>query len=191
MKITLFFLHLVLTGFINAAVFNYSEFLSGDLSDLESSPTALTADLGTNTVSASTSSSNPDIFSVTILPGMQLSQINLTFFNNSVSGEAFFGYQDGSTLETISGIEATDIAFDLIGAGEVGNDLFSSFSSSANATDGPDLPAGTYTFWFNETGADPSSALFSFVVSAASVPEPSSILLLGIALPFFLRRSRA
>ncbi len=162
-----------------------------DLSNIASSPTSLgILPLGESDVELivgdSGSGADTDYFVVEVGPGTVLTSIYLVDYDPGASSGnvGFLGFQDGvGIFPEFPG--PLDISYFLYGSRQVYDptssdpeiDFLDLFSESVEATDpalfGSALPAGVYTFWLNETGAETVNVL-SFNVEA--IPEPSALI---------------
>lgn len=148
-------------------LFNFAETFSGDLSSDRTSPSAFTASNGTNKIIASQSSSDIDYTAITIPTGSQLSSITLDGLTLGVGDGGFFlGVQSGSTFtEDASSPNAANLlGGSVVGTSLIGTDILDDLGSSGTGSGFTGaLSAGTYTFWWNQTGLE-STASLSFVV---------------------------
>jgi hypothetical protein len=161
----------------------WDESIAGDLSNAGPAPTAVTLALGSNIVKGTTGRTggvvDRDYFTVTLADGWQLESITVrpgtTFLG--ASGLGFMAVQAGPQL-TVSptGGSATgllgwvhysenDIDGDILGLMGIG------FGASGFAGA---LPAGTYSFWVQDTGTGTAAYVFEFAVGAVpEVPMPA------------------
>jgi len=150
----------------------YDEATDGDLSGLFATPTPLTLGVGLNTITGTigpngndgaTNGNDADYF--TFVLGPNESANSLTIIRDD-PGSSFSAYTNASSF---NGQTTGDI---------VGN---GSLFSPAGLADG-DVPSilgsGAHAFWIQETGG---ATGYTFSVNVVStVPEPSSLLVLGI-----------
>ena len=169
----------------------YNEAVSGDLSNIFSSPTLLTVSLGLNDVFGSTGKSattgiiDRDYFTFTVSPGEALSGITVLSGTQTLGplGDSFIGVESGTQL--VNPQTATD-ATGLLGWTHYGTDdigvnilpLMGISSMNSTGFTGP-LPAGTYSFWVQEASVGTVNYGLEFTIT----PEPASwtMLLTGIA----------
>ncbi|MEM7543159.1 MAG: hypothetical protein AAF384_16465 [Pseudomonadota bacterium] len=191
-----------------AHALTYDEFFDGDLSDDPNAPTALSFDLGVNTIIAATDTifGDPDYLTFTLAPGQTLVSIELIDFF-TLSGfeqSAFFGI--GDTTSWFSGPFNFNPAIQPSGGLEpTANHLISGFlfgdaeggTFGTNLLDLPTLTgsslgqlgAGTYFFWFNET-SDEDTFELALTVTGAPVPIPAAAWLFVGGLPMLLAAGR-
>lgn len=180
---------LICTAAAAHAVVTHDEGVNGDISGLGSTPTQHSLFIGSNTVIGSVIAGDRDYLALIVPAGASLSSVVLEN-HASNSAVSFIGVQSGATFtEPPTG---TNVA-NLLGwthfgqvQGQVGTDILDDMAVGAGAMGfSPPLPAGTYTFWIQETSSNLSSYTFNFIV----VPAPSS---LAVALlltgPAFRRR---
>ncbi len=177
----------------------HDEAINGDLSDSGPAPTSLGIfGLGVNTIQgsigpstggsgASNMSSDADIFTFDIAPGLFVSSVTTTR-----SGPGFQSFIGHSPTISIANFTSNDSLGTALAAG--GGGLFTNsgtISLAAGAGIPTTLGPGSNTFIFQETGAGPVDYSISFNVVSA-VPEPSSaVMLSGITLLGFVRRRRS
>jgi len=176
----------------------YDEGVSGDLSNNQAAPTALTLTAGSNSVIGTVNGFPPgtdpqDWVSFTIPTGFVMtSYVNSTY--GSADEQGFTGFQFGSSFSGdpfVAGSYAgyahfgTDATNPLPPSSTVGVNLLPlmanpSFSVGATGFTRP-LAAGTYTFLIQQGDPSTTSYQFDMNVRSVSVPEPgSSLCLLGM-----------
>jgi hypothetical protein len=179
----------------------WDEAVSGDLSNIGTSPTALGFGLGSNIVRGTTGRDGNDVvdrdyFSFTLAPGWQLETITV------LPGSTFLGGAEASFIAIGPGLQMTldpesNSAEGLLGwwlynQNDIGFDILQQMGASPGAIGFSGvLPAGSYTVWVQETATGVANYGFDFQVTP--VPEPASALLLlaGVAgLGWYSRRSR-
>lgn len=167
---------LILCGTLSPAAIAavvHDEGVDGDLSNDNTTPTAISLAPGSNLIIGS-HTNNPldrDLFTITINAGEQLDSLVLAAYTNT-DDQSFLGFEEGNTFTDFFGSGAT-FNFALIGADagvSLGDDLLDDVAG------GP-LGAGVYSFWLQETGGVVTYTL-DLQVSAMPVPEP-------VALPLF------
>lgn len=176
----------------------WDEAASGDLANVGTSPTLVSMGLGSNTVSGTTGRSGAgvvdrDYFTFTVADGWQLDTLNLltgtTFLGPS--GLGFIAVQAGSqmTVNPTGGDPSSLLGWWHTSENDIDTDILQHIGQGAGAIGftGP-LPAGSYTFWVQETGT--GSAAYNFDFNVTAVPEPSIALMLmaGLAGLGYLRR---
>jgi hypothetical protein len=186
----------------------WDESVNGQLSTNPSSPTALTVFPGANQVIGSSFGplNNPlapnlaadaDIFSFTVPAGYRLTAINIISVvdtpspsNPTTTDLAFVAVQTGSRITSTTSPAAL-LGSTLFGSGSTvphypgtGEDLLPAMAGPPTLVGGsgftPPLGPGTYTFWVQE-GNGSVAYNFSFQIDPV-VPEPSTLLLLGLGL---------
>jgi hypothetical protein len=157
---------------------SYDESSSGDLSGDRLAPTSLSFDPGSNAISGSTTQGDLDY--VTIFAPASIVAIVLTDYA-STNDVSFVALQAGTTFtEPNTGTNAENLLgwthFGPGTAGDLDIDLLPVLGSAIPAIGftGP-LPAGSYTFWIQQTSAAPTDYRFAFIV-----PEPGAALLLAL-----------
>ncbi|MEM1108479.1 MAG: PEP-CTERM sorting domain-containing protein [Planctomycetota bacterium] len=150
-----------------------------------------------------------DFFTIVVPSGLQIDRISLSRYaevndsgqlNDNTDAVSFFGVEEGSTLSHNPAGNAQDQAdfeedasgFTLVDANIVGSDLRFRLATAdiLGVPRRPDpsewgldpfspLPSGSYAFVFQDTGARKIFYELSFETSV--IPEPSSFLLLGLA----------
>jgi hypothetical protein len=192
---------LALAG-IPATATGYNE-TSGDLSNLNTSPTAVTFGVGSNIISGTTGSTagviDRDYFTFTIAPDQQLTAIMVLDGTTSIAGRdpqnplSFIGLEAGGSLTDPAAPVVGDLlGYTHYGPSLVGTDILDNIGAGAGAQgfSGP-LGAGTYSVWIQEANAGTADYVFNFLV--ASVPESSTwaMMLSGFGLiGWSIRRSQ-
>lgn len=178
----------------------WDEAVAGDLANLGTSPTALTLGLGANTVRGTTGRISGvvdrDYFSFTLPEGWQLDTLTVlpgsTFLG--ASGLSFIAVQAGPqvTVNPTGGSATGLLGWTHYSENDIGVDILQvmGFGPGASGFSGS-LPAGSYSFWIQETGTGTAAYHLEFGVSA--VPEPAAALLLlgGLAALGAVCRPRA
>ena len=185
------------------AATGYNETSSGDLSNLNTSPTAVTFGVGSNIISGSTGSTagviDRDYFTFTIAPDQQLTAIMVLDGTTSIAGRdpqnplSFIGLEAGGSVTDPGAPVVGDLlGYTHYGPSLVGSDILDNIGAGAGAQgfSGP-LGAGTYSVWIQEANAGTANYVFDFLV--ASVPESSTwaMMLCGFGLiGWSMRRSQ-
>ncbi len=171
-----------LAGSVHAA--DWNEATNGDLSGFGLAPTVLNLGVGANAVRGTTGRAvaggpvDLDYFTVTVPAGHLLSQLNVLAGTSALGDGSFIGLMSGATF-TVSPTPATAaglLGWTLFSENNIGDDLlgFMSTPNFGSAGFSPPLPAGSYSFWIQETAVGVSTYGLSLVVTA--VPEPSTVL---------------
>jgi hypothetical protein len=160
----------------------WDESVNGDLSNLGSSPTALTMAAGSNTVLGVTGDqgqgTDRDYFRFDVPVGTVLSSIML-LDNTTVSGSvSFLAIEAGPQITaTPSGGNVQD----LLGYGHYGNDqIGTNLLPAIVVAPGPGLRSGPYSVWVQDTGG-PAPYGFDFVVTPVPLPAAAGLLFSGLA----------
>jgi len=188
--------------FGEAKALNWNELNDGDLSDDGDFPTFITFTEGSNLIEGTMGSLNgtgpldADIWTFTIAAGYYLTGINLVSYAAPIGSPTINSFM---AMDDVASINTTDPSQhlsnglwteELDGFGNTFTDLMAILDAGpeygGDGFDGP-LGAGTYTFWVQE-GSDQISYCIDFVVTP--VPEPGSLVLLGLAGLLALRRRR-
>jgi len=169
----------------------WNEAVSGDLSNIGTTPTVVTFGSGSNVVNGVTGRDGAgvvdrDYFTFTIAPGWQLDTLTLLPGSTFIGGAAasFIAMQVGPvmTVDPESGSATGLLGWWLYNENDIGFDILQLMGSSPGAVgySGP-LPAGSYTVWVQETATGDAAYNFDFAVT--QVPEPASALLMlaGVA----------
>jgi len=169
----------------------WDEGVNGDLSSNRSAPTNLNLAVGTNSLFATTNSTDIDYVHFHLSAGMSLESINFMAWTGS-DQKGFIGVQAGSTFtEPPTGTNVANLlgyAHFGPGVNVIGQDILPSIGQGAGSIGFSGALTGSdYTFWLNQTNPSPQSYQLDFVTRA--VPEPVSfIALLGASL--FIKRKR-
>lgn len=157
---------------VASAQFAYDESTDGDLSDDPNAPTLIVSSETTITVAFTTDREglDRDIYTVEVPSGYELSGIILDDYNsNYPENLGFVGFSSGSVLDAnpILPTAAGLLGWALPDESNVGEDLFLDMGQGAGAIgyDAP-LPAGSYTFWFQETSDSNDEWVVSVILTA-------------------------
>ncbi len=177
----------------------WDEGISGDLSNLGMSPTAVTLQLGTNIVRGTTGRSggvvDRDYFSFTVPEGWQLDALNVlpgtTFI--TVSDLGFIAMQAGPqvTVNPTGGSATGLLGWVHYSQNDLGTDILGligiGFGGSGFATP---LGSGVYSVWLQDTATGTAAYNFDFRVSAVPEPASTALLLAGLTALAGLRARR-
>ncbi len=183
-----------------ASADNYTETIDGDLSGSGAAPTAISLDPGSNVITATSVAGDLEYYTVNVPSGFQLSPLTLVSYV-SLDAVAFAAVQSGTTFTepNVGTNVANLLGWVHFGPGMVGTDILDDIGAGPGAIGftGP-LPAGDYTFWSQQTGANSTTYAFDLQLTAApSVPTLSdgfTVLLcagLTLILAMGLRRREA
>ena len=177
------------------AVVAYSEAVSGDLSNVGTSPTFVALVTGSNQVLGTTGNAGTgtdrDYFTVTVPAGSVLS--GLTVLAGTVPlGLAFLGVQAGSqvTVSPTGGSSAGLLGWTHYAAADAGVNVLPRVGTGSGASGFVGaLPAGSYAFWIQDFNAGAST--YNLDLTVAAVPETATAALLAIGLGLLaVQRSR-
>ena len=166
----------------------YNEAVDGDLSTDETNPSVLALGPGTHSIIGTTVDSplDRDFFTFTIAAGESLTSLVLASYTGDAA-PSFMAIDDQVGFDTL--LDSTNyLGTSFIFPGQIGNDILPDLAAAPLGGDGFSAPLGpgTYTIWYQETGA-PTSYQFDLTV----VPEPGSAALLMLGAAGLLRRRRA
>lgn len=168
----------------------HDEGLHGDLSNDRFAPSAFVLGMGSNSISATSQAGDREFVALTIPAGLQLAAILQMSFVGEEDGVAFAAVDDAPQFLVDPDSFSTEGMLGWTHFGSLifmpGDDLMPAMGMGGGA-DGfiPPLPAGTYTFWFNQTGA-PTTYELDFVVT----PAPGASILIGLGGLLAARRRR-
>ena len=195
MRIVLFALATLLACSTSSADIIWDENVNGDLSSDNLNPTVVATPFTNNQVIASTTF-NPldrDFLTITVDPGFEMTQIVLEAYQ-SANFQSFYAVEIGGQITSVNS-PASLLGTALIGGAagtQVGDNVLDDLGMANLGGSGftGSLGAGTYTFWFQETGADVDYQL-NYVIQAV-VPEPGSMAVaIGAIGCLVLRRRRS
>ena len=160
----------------------WDEGTNGDLSGDRLAPSSLALSAGDNLLTGTTVAGDIDYLTVTVPVGYALSQLNLLSFA-STDDLAFIGVQAGSTFtQPPTGTDVTQ----LLGWAHFGPTAPLPYLATLGTSPGAigftgPLPAGPYTFWIQQAGAQQVAYSWNFVVASAA-PEPGTggLVVLGL-----------
>ncbi|MDP3224106.1 MAG: PEP-CTERM sorting domain-containing protein [Rubrivivax sp.] len=183
---------LLLCAFLSAGALSgaqaataWDESTSGDFANVGTSPTGVSLGLGSNLILGTTGRTDGvvdrDYFTFTLAEGWQLDSITLlpgtTFLGPS--GLGFIGVQAGSqmTVNPTGGDPSALLGWWHYNENDINTDILPLVGQGGGAIGFVGaLPAGSYTFWIQETATGLADYRMDFGVSV--VPEPSIALML-------------
>ncbi len=176
-----------------ASALTFDESVSGDLSDDPNAPTALSFDLGSNTITGEVNLSNDltlgdrDFLTFTIAPGQELEGLFLRA--QSPTNRGFHAISSGATSVIPSGTGAGDVST-YLGSAHLdfispNTDLLPDLGTPlvGSGFTGP-LGPGTYSYVVQQTSNITQAYTLDFVVT----PEPGSLTLIAVPGLLLLRR---
>ncbi len=169
----------------------WDESVSGDLSNVGTSPTVVSLVPGSNLFLGTTGRTggviDRDYFTFTLPAGWQLDSLTVlpgTNFPEGETGTSFIAVQAGAQV-TVN--PTGNSSFGLLGwahytHNDIGTDILGTIGEGFGA-DGftGALPAGTYAFWVQDGGTGTAHYRFDFSVSAVPEPATATALLAGLA----------
>jgi hypothetical protein len=179
----------------------WNEAVDGDLSNDGLAPTVVTVAAGTQAIIGTTGRAvaggpvDRDYFTLTVPAGHVLESIVVLPGTVPIFDGSFIGVMNGTqfTVPPDTQSAAGLLGWTLFGENQIGDDLLNFMATPNFGSTGftPPLPAGSYTFWVQETGVGTATYGLAFTVTA--VPEaPTALALLGglAMLSAALRRRR-
>jgi len=186
----------------SAKALDWNETINGELSGIGAAPTAITFTDGYNIIEGTMGNLgglgvvDADIWTFTIAAGYYLTGINLVSYSAPIGSptmNSFMAIDDAATINTSDPSQHLSNGLWTEEFDGLGN-TFTNLMAILDA--GPayggtgftgNLGSGTYTFWVQEVTAEIQYCI-EFVVTP--VPEPGSVVLLGLAGLLGLRRRR-
>ncbi len=182
------------------AVVAYDESVLGDFANSGLTPTAVSFVVGSNQIFGS--SGNPgtgadrDYFTFTLPAGLEL--VSLTVLPGSTflgpGALSFIAVQAGNqvTVNPTGGSAAGLLGWSHYTAADINTNILPEIGLGGGATGFvPPLPAGSYAFWIQETGAGTSAYRFDFAVAVVPEPASAAFMLAGLAGLSLLRWRRS
>jgi hypothetical protein len=154
---------------------NYSESTEGDLSNVHTNPTPFALSVGTNVLTATTGlDGDLEYVRADVSVGTRLASLVLQSYS-SVRPAAFIGMRIGASIPVDACCAtASDLSgYTLFGTGvgNVGQDILPEMGTAFGAMGfTPPLPAGSYTFWIEQTSGDATSYQFKFNIEQLVTP---------------------
>jgi hypothetical protein len=168
----------------------WDEGASGDFANLGATPTPISLGLGSNLIIGSTGRSGAgvvdrDYFTFTLPAGWQLDTITVMPGTVSIgpSTISFIAVEAGTQVLTnpTGGSAAQLLGWWHYGPNDIGSDILGVIGLGPGAIGFTgSLPAGSYSFWIQETATGSAPYVLDFGVSA--VPEPAAALMLAAGL---------
>lgn len=178
---------------VNAAEV-YRESIDGELSSDGAAPTRIELAAGSNRIfgrmGGDGGSSDLDYFVIDVPTSMTLNALTL-LDDTRVLGVSFIGVQAGSqfTVNPLAGSANGLLGWYHYGASDIGKDILPAIGAGFGASGfTAPLPAGSYTFWLQETG--PGSVIYGLDLQVQPVPLPPAMACFALALPLLLRSRR-
>ena len=198
----------VVAGFVcmlissEALAENYSESVSGDLSNNPAAPTVIPVSAGSNAITGTTGTvdgvTDLDYFTITVPPGSTLQSINETTYtlNGAPSTNlSFIGVESGTTFTPAATTTAAQtLGYDHFSLAQVNTNILPGMGTAAGAMDfTPPLGAGNYTFWIQEANQPLIGYGFNLVIAAQAPGVPPGFLIFVAAGMIFVgaRATRA
>lgn len=161
----------------------FDEATDGDLSGNYSAPTVVAVSAGNNTVVFTTDKKGDDrdIFTFTVPEGSELTGVVLDLFDTNTEDEfnyGFIGFSSGDQLQTdpLAPNPTGLLGYGLVNFGDSGSDIYEVMGQGGGAQgyDGP-LPAGSYSFWAQETSPSSDDWRVTLVITPTSDPCPGDL----------------
>ena len=171
----------------------WDESVDGDLSDSGLAPDTLTLGVGSNPVRGVFGAPDLDYLRVVVPDGFQLAALRYGTGNVLGGVRSFIGVQAGAQMTVLpdAGSAAGLLGWSHFQQASVGTDLLPDIGRGFGATGFVGaLPAGSYTFWIQDTSPEPGLA-FSFDLVLTAVPEPASGWLMLLSAVWLSQRRRA
>ena len=180
----------------------HDESVNGDLSSTFSAPTQLSLNFGSNQFFGSTGPQGAglppdrDYFSITLTAGHPVVLIRVlegTTGDGAGAEVSFLGLTAGAMINPAGATAAGLLGYYLFGPADIGQDILDNLAISNTNPQGfgaaqgftPPLGPGTFSFWVQD-----GNALIDYRLELFVVPEPASIVLVGIGLGALLLRRR-
>lgn len=150
----------------------FDEAASGDITDDPNNPEFLQFVVGQNRVNAAVVDPDLDYITVNVPAGSQLTAIEVTDYR-SVDDRSFIAIQAGSVFTVLAENAQTEIGnllgYSHFGVDDIGFDVLARMGTGQGSQEfTPPLEAGDYTFWMQETGAEPVDFSLNFVVESSN-----------------------
>lgn len=169
----------------------WDESVSGDFSNSGLSPTPITLVVGANLVAGTTGRTagviDRDYFTFTLPAGGLLQTVTVLPGTTSlgISEVSFIGLQAGPqvTVNPTGGSPAGLLGWWHFGPNDIGGDILGVMGVAPGAIgfEAP-LPAGTYSFWVQDSGTGTANYRLSFDVTVVPEPGTWALMLAGVAL---------
>jgi hypothetical protein len=180
----------------------HDESIDGDISSVASAPTVFVLSPGSNVIRGTTDESDGDFFHVEVPEPWLLQSVNLVEYwqsalteDHGVPGQladhgAFLGLERGTSFDTSGGALYGAALVGVAPGRRVGDDLLFALGMEPDYWEEgftPPLPAGSYTFWYQQTEGDTAYAMD---VVITPLPAALPALVTGLAALGWLARRR-
>lgn len=127
-----------------------------------------------------------DYFTFTVPAGFELSSLTVLAGTVPLINVGFIALMNGSSFTVPPDTQSAEglLGFALYSENDIGMDILPAMAIPALGSSGftPPLPAGSYSFWVQETGVGVATYGFGFAVTPVPEPATALTLLAGLAL---------
>ena len=150
----------------------FDEADGGDITNDPNNPEFLQFIVGQNRINAAVVDPDLDYITVNVPAGSQLTAVEVTGYV-SADDRSFIAIQAGSVFTVLPENAQTEIGnllgYSHFGVDDIGFDVLARMGTGQGSQEfTPPLEAGDYTFWMQETGAEPVDFSLNFVVEASN-----------------------